>query len=373
MSAFWERGNSNIGGKFSVTQSVGKEVESARAALADLFNAPSPDEVSFGQNMTSLAYSLSRSLARGWQEGDNIVLTKLDHDANVSPWLIAADERGVEVRWVDLREEDCTLDMDSLDKALSSRTKLVAVTAAANSTGTIPDMKRIAKEAHAEGALVFADAVHYVPHCLVDVKKAGVDFLSCSAYKFFGPHVGILWGKRELLESLKAYKVRPAPEALPWKWETGTQNLEGIVGTEAAVAYLENIGRTLGGARGKRRRTLEKAYELIGEHERALSKRFLEGIEGVRGLKVHGITDAKRLRERTPTFAVEVAKRAAPEVAEALAKQGIFVWSGHYYAVEVMKRLGMAERGGLTRVSFVHYNTEEECERVVESLLGLSP
>ena len=368
MSAFWAHGNSNIGGKFPVTERVGREVESARAALADLFNAPSPDEISFGQNMTSITFALSRALAREWKEGDNIILTKLDHDANVSPWLAAAEEKGVEVRWVDAKEEDCTLDMATLDGALSSRTRLVAVTAAANSTGTIPDMWRISKAARSVGAFTFADAVHYVPHCLTDVKKMDVDLLSCSAYKFFGPHVGILWGKRDLLESIGAYKVRPAPATLPWKWETGTQNLEGIVGTEAAVEYLADIGRKMGGARGSRREALERAYELMGEHERTLSKRFLDGVEDIKGLRVHGITDRKRLKERTPTFAVELDGHAAPEVAEALGREGIFVWSGHYYAIEVMKRLGVIDRGGLTRVSFVHYNTEEEGARVVETL-----
>jgi len=368
MSVFWAQGNSNIGGKFEVSKRAGEDVERARAAVADLFNAPSPDEISFGQNMTSITFALSRALAREWKEGDNIILTKLDHDANVSPWLAAAEEKGVEVRWVDAKEGDCTLDMATLDSALSSRTRLVAATAAANSTGTIPDIRKISKAARSVGALTFADAVHYVPHCLTDVKQMGVDLLSCSAYKFFGPHVGILWGRRELLESIGAYKVRPAPSSIPWKWETGTQNLEGIVGTEAAVEYLADIGRKMGGAHGSRREALEKGYELIGEHERALSNRFLDGVEAIKSLRVHGITDRKRLKERTPTFAIELDGHAAPEVAEALGREGIFVWSGHYYAIEVMKRLGVIDRGGLTRVSFVHYNTEDECDRVLDAL-----
>jgi cysteine desulfurase family protein (TIGR01976 family) len=331
--------------------------------MAD-FLGGSPWEIVFGQNMTSLTFSISRSLAQTWQPGDEIVVTRLDHDANVSPWLLAARDRDVTVRWVDFDPEDgCTLDYEGLAAMLGPRTRLVAVTHASNATGTVVDVARVAEAARAVGALTYVDAVHYAPHFLIDVDELGIDFLACSAYKFFGPHTGVLWGRRELLESLEAYKVRPAPDEAPDKWETGTQSFESLAGVTAAVEYLASLGE------GEQQRDqLTTAMKAIGEHDASLTRRFLDGISGIDGIRLYGISDE---RARTPTFAISVDGHTAHEVAELLGRQGIFVWAGHYYAVEVMRRIGVLDEGGLVRIGFVHYTTEEEVDRVLGALSDL--
>ncbi len=315
--------------------------------------------------MTSLTFATGRALARTWQEGDEIVVTRLDHDANITPWVVAAEERGVRVRWVDFLPEDgCDLDYEGLEAVLGKRTRLVAVTLASNAVGTVTDVARITRAAHGAGALVWVDAVHYAPHGSIDVRDLDCDFLVASAYKFFGPHTGLLYGKREHLETLPAYKVRPAPAGPPGKWETGTQSFESLAGVRAAVDYLASLsGRRPGGS--ERRAALVDSYLRIAEYERSLSERFLAAVDGIDGVTIAGRAQADR---RTPTFAVAVDGVPAAEVQRRLGNEGIFVWAGHYYAVEVMRRLGRLKDGGMVRIGFVHYNTPAELERCVTAL-----
>jgi cysteine desulfurase family protein (TIGR01976 family) len=327
--------------------------------------------------MTSLTFALSRALARTWQAGDEIVVTRLDHDGNISPWLLAAEDRGLTVRWLDIRPEDCTLRLDQLPDLLNARTRLLAVTHASNAVGTMPDVQRAVRLAHDDGALAYVDAVHYAPHGLIDVQALDCDFLVSSSYKYFGPHTGVLYGKLEHLERLQAYKVRPAPQDPPGKWETGTQSFESLAGVRAAVDYIAAIGG--GAATGDepdapaaRRGRLERAFARIKHYEMGLSRRFLQGAASVPGLRVYGITDVERLDERAPTFAVSLQGYTPAQVARRLGEQGIFVWNGHYYALAVMERLGLLESGGLVRIGFVHYNTEDEVDRVLAALHDLA-
>jgi cysteine desulfurase family protein (TIGR01976 family) len=364
MSGYLRRGSSNLGGPFLTSREADTVVDEARLAMMDLLNARRPEEIVFGQNMTSLTFSMSRAIAQTWQPGDEIILTRLDHDANIAPWLRAAEDRGVQVRWLDFRPQDCTLDFMMMSNLLNERTRLVAVNYASNAVGTITDVKRAAELAHAAGAWVYVDAVHFTPHDAVDVQALDCDFLACSVYKFFGPHTGVLYGKYELLERLPAYKVRPASDYPPGKWETGTQSFESLAGVTAAVDYLA----TIAGESGPRRDRLVRAMAAIKQYEAELSAQFLQRATGVPGLRVYGITDIENLGSRTPTFAVSLAGHSPERVASYLGKQGIFVWHGHYYAVAVMERLGTLDRGGLVRIGFVHYNTVEEMARLFASL-----
>ena len=381
MSDFLRQGGSNLGGYFASSARSAAIEQSAREAMRDFYNARRAEEIIFGQNMTSLTFAFSRALARTWQAGDEIVLTRLDHDGNISPWLLAAEERHVTVRWLDLRPEDCALALELLDDLLNERTQLLAITHASNAVGTIPDVQRAVRLAHEAGALVYVDAVHYAPHGLIDVQALDCDFLVSSSYKYFGPHTGILYGKHEHLQRLKAYKVRPAPQEPPGKWETGTQSFESLAGVRAAVDYIAAIGAhtapeqnaaKAATTNGGRRAKLERAFARIKEHEMGLSQRFLEGATTVRGLRVYGITDVERLEQRAPTFAVSLQGQTPAEVAQRLGEQGIFVWDGHYYALAVMERLGLLDSGGLVRIGFVHYNTEEEVDRVLGALRELA-
>lgn len=367
MSGYLRHGGSNSGGPFLTSHYTDDITNAARAAVMDFYNARRPDEIVFGQNMTSLNFSLSRALARTWQPGDEIIVTRLDHDANISPWLLAAQDSGVVVRWLDFDPTDCTLRLDILPDLLNEKTRLLAITYASNAVGSISDVKRAAELAHAAGALVLVDSVHFGPHGLIDVQAINCDFLISSSYKYFGPHTGILYGKYELLDNLMAYKVRPAPAKPAGKWETGTQSFESLAGVTSAVDYLAAIG----GEAGSRRERLVQAMQRIKMYEMSLSQRFLVGATQVAGLRVYGITDVERLAERTPTFAVSLEGMSAEAVATRLGEQGIFVWHGHYYAVAVMERLGMLEQGGLVRIGFVHYNTMAEVDRVIIALAGL--
>jgi cysteine desulfurase family protein (TIGR01976 family) len=362
------QGISNSGGPFAASRRTDAIVAEARAAMAAFYNARRPEEIFFGQNMTSLVLSLSRALSRQWQPGDEIVVTRLDHDANISPWMRAAADRDVAIRWLDFDPADCTLRLEQLPELLNEKTRLVAVTYASNAVGSITDVARVTEMAHAAGALVHVDAVHYAPHGPIDVQALDCDFLTSSAYKYFGPHTGIGYGKYELLEQLEAYKVRPAPALPPGKMETGTQSFESIAGVTAAVDYIASLA-----PRGpSRRRRLVEAYEQIVAYEAALSRRFLEGATTVPGLRVYGITDVERLDQRTPTFAVSLEGYTPAEVARRLGEQGFFVWHGHYYAVAVMERLGLMDEGGLVRIGFVHYNTVEEVDAVIDALRDLT-
>jgi cysteine desulfurase family protein (TIGR01976 family) len=367
MADFLRRGGSNQGGPFAASDYTDETVDAARAAMADFYNAARPEEIVFGQNMTSLVFSLSRALSRTWEAGDEIIVTRLDHDANISPWLLAAEDRGVVVRWLDFDPTDCTLRLDTLPELLNERTRLLAITYASNAVGSISDVTRATALAHAAGALVHVDAVHFGPHGRIDVQAIGCDFLTSSSYKYFGPHTGISYGRYALLDDLLAYKVRPAPSKPAAKWETGTPSFESMAGVTAAVNYIASLG-----SGADRRARLDSAMARIHAYEAGLAQRFLEGAPGVPGLRVFGITDIERLDERTPTFAVSLAGRTPAAVAEALGAEGIFVWHGHYYAVEVMARLGLLEKGGLVRIGFVHYNTADEVDRVLSALRRLS-
>ena len=360
MAGFMRAGGSNHGGPFASSRETDAVTESARSAIADLFGA-SADEIAFGQNMTSLTLSVSRALGATWTAGDNVIVTRLDHDADVWPWVIAARDAGAEVRWLNFDPDDgCRLMTESLVDLIDDRTRLVAMTHASNAVGTITDPKPVIDAAHAVGALTYIDAVHYSPHGPVDVTALGTDFLVASAYKFFGPHTGCLYGRREVLETIEAYKIRPAPDTPPGKWETGTQSFESLAGVAAAVDYLASLGT---GA--TRRDRLLSAMEQIGSYERTLSERFILGISEIPDITLYGRNASSG---RTPTFAVSVNGMHPDTVAEILGDQGIFVWSGDYYAVEVMRRLGVADQGGLVRIGFAHYNTIEEVDRVLTAL-----
>ena len=363
--------NANSGGAFATSVETDALLDEAHAAAADLLGATDPGEIVFGANMTTLTLALARSLARSWNPGDELLVTRADHDANVAPWLLAARDAGVVVHHVEIRREDCTLDLDDLARKLSRRTRLVAVGCASNAVGTIHPVRRIIELAHARGALVFLDAVHSAPHALVDVAAWDCDFLACSAYKFFGPHVGLLWGRRALLETLPAYKVRAASEALPHRWETGTQNHEGIAGTLAAIEYLADLGRALEPATAGRRTAIAAAMAGIQAYERDLSRQALERLAAIPGLTLHGISDPARVAERTPTFAVTHARRSPAEMARFLAGRGIFTWSGHFYAIALTEALGL-EPDGVLRAGLLHYNTAEEVERLGVALAEMT-
>ncbi len=361
MAGLMEAGGANHGGLYVTGRETAATVDAARAAVADFFNAAGPDEIAFGQNMTSITLSVSRALAWTWRPGDEVVVTRLDHDANVWPWVLAARDADATVRFVDFDPAaGCSLDPASLEKAIGPRTRLVAVTHASNAVGTVVDVAAVARMAHQVGALVYVDAVHAAPHRRIDVQAADADFAVASVYKFFGPHTGVFYGRHELLASLDAVRIRPAPAVPPGKWETGTQSFESLAGVTAAVDYLASLGEG-----SHRRERLTTAMQAVAAHEAALSGRFLAGVAEIPGVRLHGRPDAVG---RTPTFAVEVAGLAPAEVARRLGDDGIFVWHGDYYAVEVMKRLGRADRGGLVRIGFVHYNTPGEVDRVLEAL-----
>ena len=368
MSNYLANGSSNLGGPFLTSYEADRVVDNARLALQDFLNARQPEEIAFGQNMTSLTFAVSRAISREWQPGDEIILTRLDHDANISPWLLAAEERSVTVRWLDFDPRDCMLKLHTLPEMLSDKTRLVAVSYASNAVGSITDVKEVARLAHAYGALVYVDSVHYAPHGLIDVQDLDCDFLACSTYKFFGPHQGVLYGKYELLDDLTAYKVRPAPSKPAGKWETGTQSFESLAGSTAAVEYLASIA----GSEGTRRQRIAGAMAATKAYEQELSERFLRGAAEVPGLQVFGITDIEILENRTPTFAVRLDGYTSEEVAARLGQQGLFVWHGHYYAVAVMERLGLLDQGGLVRIGFVHYNTFDEVDGVLTALQELA-
>ncbi|EFH90246.1 cysteine desulfurase-like protein [Ktedonobacter racemifer] len=371
--------NANHGGAFTTSLRSDSVVYEARQAMADFLNAARPEEIVFGQNMTSLTLHISRSLALLLQPGDEIVVTRLDHDANIAPWLLIARDRGCTIRWVDIHPEDCTLDMQDLERQVTPRTKLVAIGYASNAVGTINDVKRAIELAHQAGALCFIDAVQYAPHRFIDVQELDCDLLACSGYKFFGPHIGILYGKYELLQKLEAYKVRPADNEPPEKFETGTQSFESIAGLLGCLEYLAWLGTTFGASFTHqhqelltgRRLALRQAMEVINAYESELSQTILQALTPLPGLKLYGIADPQRLQERVPTFSFSLEGWRPRELAEQLAVEHFNVWDGNYYAVEVMTRLGLEEQGGLLRVGLAHYNTHTEIERLGRALSAL--
>jgi cysteine desulfurase family protein (TIGR01976 family) len=367
--------NANHGGAFAASRETDELVHDVRGATADLLGATDADEISFGPNMTTITFALSRAIGATLAPGDEIVVTRLDHDANVAPWLRVAEERGLTVRWVGIRADDCTLDLDELEGLLGPRTRLVAVGLASNAVGTINPVPRIAKLAHAAGAHLWVDAVHAAPHLSIDVHALGADYLVCSAYKFYGPHLGVLWGRRALLEQLPLIRVRPAGDAIPGRFETGTQAHELLAGLGGTIAYLEKVGITQGGAPGMpgtadrhRRPRLLAAMAAARRYESALVRELIERVSGIPGLHIHGITDPARAAERCPTIAFTVQGRHPRDVAAFLGQRGIHVWDGDYYAFELVRALGLADRGGMVRVGLVHYNEAGEVERLGRAL-----
>lgn len=379
MQDYLVQSNANHGGMFRTSRASDAIVAEARLALADFLNAASPHEIVFGPNMTTLTFHISRSLARTLQPGDELVVTRLDHDANISPWLMVARDRGCTVRWVDFREQDCTLDMQSLEEQINERTKIMAVGYASNAVGTINDARRAVELAHRVGALAYIDAVQYAPHRPIDVQALDCDFLVCSAYKYFGPHLGVLYGKYHLLDSLTAYKVRPASDEPGEKFETGTQSFEAIAATLGAMEYLQWLGQTFGapftsqlaGRYSGRRLALKQAMTAIQEYELELNHSLLETLSSIPGLHIWGITDPHRLEQRVPTFSFTLDGWRPEAVADALGNNNIYVWNGNYYALAVTERLGLEEQGGMVRVGLVHYNTQSEIERLQEAMQGL--
>ncbi len=363
--------NSNHGGAFATSQASDAILHEAHAAMADFYNAASHQEVIFGANMTTLTLHISRSISRTWKPGEKIVVTRLDHDANITPWVLAAQDRGVEVRWVDFHTEDGTLDLNDLEAALAEKPRLLAFGYASNALGTINPVDKIVQMAHAAGALVYVDSVQYAAHGPIDVQQTGCDFLVTSAYKFFGTHAGILYGRYDLLKELFAYKVRPASNELPDKFETGTQNHEGIAGVLGAVEYLEWVGKNFGSEYGKnlgtqfsgRKLHLKQAMCAIRDCEFEISRAMLGVLQSIPGLQVYGITDVHRLQERVPTFSFTLPGWKPRQLAEKLGEKNIFVWDGNYYALAITERLGLEGKGGMVRVGPVHYNTIDEINR----------
>jgi len=366
ISDYLKRNNANTGGAYATSRNTDAMIANARSAMADFLGCDA-DEIVFGANMTALTYALSRSIAKGLRPGDEIVLTHLDHDANVSTWR-ALEERGVTIRMAEIHEEDCTLDMTDLAAKISPKTRLVAVGYASNAVGTINDVKEVVRLAHQQGAMVFIDAVHYAPHGAIDVRALDCDFLVCSTYKFFGPHMGVLYGKREHLQKLQPYKVRANTNAIPNRWEWGTLNHECIAGIAACVDYLAALGWSANPGAGSRRAALLAAFEAIQKHERGLMETLIRGLLEIPGLKLYGISDPMKFDRRCPTIAVRIKGHSPLQLATKLGERGFFTWDGNYYALNLTERLDVEKDGGFLRIGLAHYNTLEEVERLLAAV-----
>ncbi len=368
--------NANLGGVFATSGRADAIVADAHVAMADFVNAPSPREIIIGQNMTTLTFHISRSIGRMFSKGDEIILTRMEHDANVSPWLLLARDLGLEVKFLPFDRETYEFDMAELDKLLSPRTRLVAFSHASNMTGTINDVKAVVERAHGVGALVYVDSVQYAPHGVIDVQDLGCDFLVCSPYKFFGPHMGVLWGREDLLMELDPYKVRPAADSLPDRFETGTLNHEGMAGITATVDYFAAIGgdqaddiyRSRYAHFDGRRQNLCAALDYLTDYEIPLTRSLIEGLAGLPGVKIHGITNPNAMNLRVPTVSFTAEGYHPRTISNALAEQGIQVWDGHNYAVEPVNHLGLMEAGGIVRIGLAHYNTMEEVDKTVAAV-----
>ena len=371
---YYKTANANTHGAFATAQKSDAIIANARAAFADFLNARSPNEIVFGPNMTTLTFNISRALGRYLDEGDEIIVTHLDHDADISPW-VALEERGAVIRWVDIHTDDCTLDLADFEKHLSTKTKIVAIGGASNAVGSMNDLKTIIPLAHMAGATVFVDAVHLAPHTPIDAQDLDCDLLACSVYKFYGPHLGVLYGKSDLLNRLQAYKVRPAENVPPDKFETGTKNHEGIAGALATINYLASLGDKYGASFAAqfkqfsgRRLQLKTAMAAIKEYEKKLFVRLMTGLREIPGIHLYGITDLGRFDYRTPTVAFTIDGKTPREIAEYLGRNNIYVWDGNYYALALMDRLGLEAHGGAVRVGLAHYNTAEEVDKFLRVL-----
>lgn len=358
--------NANLHGAFITSQRTDAIVATARHAIADFLGCDS-DEVVFGANMTTMTWAMSRVIGRELHPGDEVIVTCLDHDANVSPWL-ALKEQGIVVHTVDIHPHNCTLNLENLEQHLNDRTRLVAIAYASNAVGTINPLAKVVQLAHRVGAWVFVDAVHYAPHGPMDVRSLDCDFLLCSAYKFFGPHVGILYGKRDLLAQLQPFKVRPSPNIVPDRWETGTLNFEGLAGVGACIQYLAELGQRVSPAAATRRQALVAAMTAIQEYERSLSQALIPNLLQIPGMQLYGITEPDEFSWRTPTVGLRLAGFTPLQLATALGEQGIFAWNGNFYALNLTQRLGLESSGGLVRIGLAHYNTIAEINRLLEVL-----
>jgi cysteine desulfurase family protein (TIGR01976 family) len=355
--------NANLGGYFTTSLAADEIVDMAHRACADFYNATTPGEIIFGQNMTSLTLHMSRCIGKTFRRGDEIVLSRMDHDANVAPWLLLAADLDLTVRWMDFDPDTYEFPEDALSKVLTERTRLLAMGMASNCTGTISDVKRFAAQAKAVGAIVYLDAVQFAPHHAIDVQTLGADFVVSSAYKWFGPHQGILWGREDLLKQTFGYKVRPAGDDLPHKFETGTLSHEGMAGTLGAIEYLEQFG--VGSTRVER---LRAAWSVIAGYEQRLTQRLIDGLRSFRGLTIRGITSGNAIDRRVPTVSFTLDGHQPEALAKDFARDNIFVWSGHNYAIEPVMRMGLMDKGGVLRVGLAHYNTDAEIDTLLASL-----
>ena len=366
--------NANLGGCFKTSQNAEKVCWQARIAMMDFINANSEEELIFGQNMTSLTFNLSHALSSQFSPGDEIILTRMDHDANVSPWLMMARDYKLKVKFLDFDKKSFEFNLSELDNLLTDRTKLICFNHASNMTGTINDVKSAAQKAHEAGALIFVDSVQFAPHGLIDVQDIGCDFLVCSPYKFFGPHMGVLWGKGEILADLKPYKVRPAPDTHPDCLETGTLSHEGMAGVTAAVDYFSWIGERIAGTSycnqtsgvNKRRQNLTAAYSFIKNYEMPITRQLIDGLSALPNITIQGISKSDCFSRRVPTVSFTIDGYKPREISQELANNHIYVWDGHNYAIEPINHLGLMDSGGVIRVGLAHYNTEEEVEKTLK-------
>ena len=373
VSRYYLEMNANSGGFFETSSATEAMADGTRRAAADFINAPSPNEIVIGPNMTTLSFALCRAIGRTLSPGDEIIVTRLDHDANIAPWLNLAEARDLRLKWVDIRAEDCTLDMASLEAALSQRTRIVATGHASNAVGSVTPLRQIADMAHAVDALHIVDAVQSAPHLPLDVTEIGCDFLLCSAYKFYGPHLGILWGRADLLNALPVDRTRPMKDAAPDRWETGTPSYETWNGLRACLEYWASHGDRFGDASlpqysGGRLR-MKRGMLAVRDYERDLARRLIDGLLAIPGVTIAGITDPERLHQRVPTVAFVKDGNSPDEIAKSLAEQDICVWSGHYYAPEIMRRLERPE--GMVRVGIAQYNTAAEIDALLERVDSL--
>ena len=365
MVAHLSGGTANAGGPFATSIETDRLSDDAHAAIADLLGAR-PEEIAFGPNMTSLTFAVSRALARDWHEGDELVVTRLDHDANVAPWLQVAEDRRMTVRWLDFDPATGRWTLDDLAALLGPKTRLVALGVASNALGTINTIAEAVKLVRARsGALVYVDAVQSVPHLVTDVAAIDADFVACSPYKFFGPHQGVLWMNPRLDERVRAYKVRPAGNDGAHRFETGTPSFEGQAGVLGTVSYLEWLGELADPSANSRRSRLVAAMTAATAYEVDLGNRLLAGFATIPGLRLWG---PPTMEGRVPTFSFTLSGHVAPAIAHQLAERGIFAWAGYFYAVEVAARLDLADKGGLLRVGLCHYNTAQEVDRLIAAL-----
>jgi cysteine desulfurase family protein (TIGR01976 family) len=361
---------SNLGGYFPSTIAAGEIWEEAHAAMADFLGARSGCEIVIGPNMTSLTFQMSRALGQRFAAGDEVIVTRMDHEGNVSPWLHLARERGLEVKWLPFNRDTWRIEPEDLGALLSERTALVALNYASNLTGSINDVASLVAMARQAGALAYVDAVQFAPHGLIDVGALGADILACSSYKFFGPHLGILWGRDDLLEELDAYGLRCGPKTLPGRHETGTPQTELLAGLSATVDYFAWLGQQVG-ADGSRRAAVAAAYAAFGAHETSLARQLIAGLQEIRGVTIHGITNPNRAAERVPTISLTHSGHRPANLARQLAEQGICAWSGHNYAYEVVRYLGLDENHGVLRLGLAHYNTADEVDQTLAALRGI--